>query len=250
MLNNQDFAKLLTQPEKLRFDIKQIDAWDKQNAAQLKKKSTAKPSASHTNIDETGAKSDLYRDRAEERRKNIPLEDDLNLERIAASLNAAETKFLGGDEAHTHLVRGLDYALLRKNREKLPSSAVSSSSTSFHTKASQREEVLISKPSSSSSSYSTVEQVKEREIKPIAIHSQLAVSIRQSLINTSYNIPINSESQHTNSVKITIPVSTLLASQGYELNLLDTDSYADIPTTINRSKYVSITLYIYILCAY
>ena len=103
----------------------------------------------------------------------------------------------------------------------------------------------ISKPSSSSSSYSTAEQVKEREIKPITIHSQLAASIRQSLINTSYNIPINSESQHSNSIKITIPVSTLLASQGYELNLLDADSYADIPTTINRSKYVSIALSIY-----
>ena len=245
MLNNQDFAKLLAQPEKLRFDIKQIDAWDKQNAAQLKKKSTTKSSTTHTNIDETNIKSDLYRDRAEERRKNVPLEDDLNLEKIAASLNAAETKFLGGDEAHTHLVRGLDYALLRKNREKLPSSAVSSSSTSSHIKASHREEVHISQPSSSSSSYSTAEQVKERELKPIAIHSQLAASIQQSLMNSSYNIPINSESQHSNSIKITVPVSTLLASQGYELNLLDADSYADIPTTINRSKYVSITLYIH-----
>lgn len=36
-----------------------------------------------------------------------------------AALTADETKFLGGDEAHTHLVRGLDYALLeRVRREK------------------------------------------------------------------------------------------------------------------------------------
>ena len=87
MLNNQDFAKLLAQPEKLRFDLKTIDTWDKQNAAQLKKKSTIKFSKSHTDIDEVGIKNDLYRDRAKERRKNIPLEDDLNLEKIAASLN-------------------------------------------------------------------------------------------------------------------------------------------------------------------
>jgi hypothetical protein len=28
-----------------------------------------------------------------------------------------QTKFLGGDVEHTHLVKGLDYALLRKIRE-------------------------------------------------------------------------------------------------------------------------------------
>jgi IK cytokine len=40
-----------------------------------------------------------------------------SLEDIAARLDAEQTKFLGGDVEHTHLVRGLDYALLRKIRD-------------------------------------------------------------------------------------------------------------------------------------
>ncbi len=36
---------------------------------------------------------------------------------LAAQLDAEQTKFLGGDLEHTHLVKGLDYALLRKMRE-------------------------------------------------------------------------------------------------------------------------------------
>jgi len=32
-------------------------------------------------------------------------------------LSMEESKFLGGDLEHTHLVRGLDYALLQKVRE-------------------------------------------------------------------------------------------------------------------------------------
>ena len=33
-----------------------------------------------------------------------------------ANLTVEETKFLGGDMEHTHLVKGLDYALLNKVR--------------------------------------------------------------------------------------------------------------------------------------
>ncbi len=38
---------------------------------------------------------------------------------IIAQLDAEQTKFLGGDVEHTHLVKGLDYALLAKTREQL-----------------------------------------------------------------------------------------------------------------------------------
>lgn len=36
---------------------------------------------------------------------------------ISSLLTTEQTKFLGGDVEHTHLVKGLDYALLRKIRE-------------------------------------------------------------------------------------------------------------------------------------
>ncbi|CAM9503278.1 unnamed protein product, partial [Ectocarpus fasciculatus] len=57
-----------------------------------------------------------YRDRADERRKgqNPDYADKLNQ---MASMDAETTKYLGGDVEHTHLVKGLDYALLVKIRE-------------------------------------------------------------------------------------------------------------------------------------
>lgn len=57
-----------------------------------------------------------YRDRAEERRKghNPDYADKLNQ---MASMDAETSKYLGGDVEHTHLVKGLDYALLVKIRD-------------------------------------------------------------------------------------------------------------------------------------
>ena len=36
---------------------------------------------------------------------------------VAAALTVEETRYLGGDLEHTHLVKGLDYALLHKARQ-------------------------------------------------------------------------------------------------------------------------------------
>lgn len=56
------------------------------------------------------------RDRALERRKGFnpdyPVEGDAVGD--VNSMSVEETKFLGGTIDHTHLVRGLDYALLEK----------------------------------------------------------------------------------------------------------------------------------------
>ncbi|KAJ1662036.1 hypothetical protein IW140_006206 [Coemansia sp. RSA 1813] len=54
-----------------------------------------------------------YRDRAAERRGGI---DENGHE--ASSMTYEESKFLGGDIERTHLVKGLDYLLLEKNRTK------------------------------------------------------------------------------------------------------------------------------------
>lgn len=58
-----------------------------------------------------------YRDRAYERRLNKAPTDDL--EKISESLNYEQSKYLGGDISRTHLVKGLDFALLEKNRQEL-----------------------------------------------------------------------------------------------------------------------------------
>lgn len=69
----------------------------------------------------------LCRDRAEERRKGFnPDYERVNadlasivtgnslLEQDIGKISVEDSKFLGGDVDHTHLVKGLDYALLQK----------------------------------------------------------------------------------------------------------------------------------------
>ncbi|EJW82150.1 hypothetical protein WUBG_06943 [Wuchereria bancrofti] len=79
-----------------------------------------------------------YRDRAEERRKGVGKDDtidDLHANNayravpgdVRATVDAAqrrkqaiqESKYLGGDMEHTHLVKGLDYSLLHKVRSEI-----------------------------------------------------------------------------------------------------------------------------------
>lgn len=59
------------------------------------------------------------RDRAEERRKGLnPDYDRVDVASATAAdrnqLSVEDSKFLGGDVEHTHLVKGLDFALLQK----------------------------------------------------------------------------------------------------------------------------------------
>ncbi|PFH38085.1 RED family protein [Besnoitia besnoiti] len=83
------------------------------------------------NDDEQGGESrgdgfQRYKDRAEERRKG---KDEL-YQQVAEELqemkerSIEESKYLGGDVEHTHLVKGLDFALLSKVRSELEKEAV------------------------------------------------------------------------------------------------------------------------------
>lgn len=62
-----------------------------------------------------------HRDRAEERRKGLNPDYERNAmsglpgnDQLNPTMSVEETKYLGGDLEHTHLVKGLDYALLQK----------------------------------------------------------------------------------------------------------------------------------------
>ena len=70
--------------------------------------------------DRKGPSSTLpgYRDRAAERRetKEEAAEDEIAVEQMS-KLDPNMTKYLGGDMEHTHLVKGLDYALLERSRQ-------------------------------------------------------------------------------------------------------------------------------------
>jgi hypothetical protein len=129
MLSNSDFAAAAAseQPEKVRFDYKQIATWDKQNEAQQKKQAKFGARFSkgeggkgvggdgdHTAGSGEGGAS--YRDRAMERRQELKDGHVDEFEGIVSKLAPEQTKYLGGDVEHTHLVKGLDYALLNKSR--------------------------------------------------------------------------------------------------------------------------------------
>lgn len=66
-------------------------------------------------------KESKYRDRAAERREGVTEYGDLGKDAIEKlkEISVEESKYLGGDIEHTHLVKGLDYALLEKARSEI-----------------------------------------------------------------------------------------------------------------------------------
>ena len=94
-----------------------MSEWDKQNKRDEEKKLNKKSSggAAHkAGKSANGGGSAKYRDRAFERRKQgFGTEIEIN----AASLDIEQSKHLGGDMEHTHLVKGLDFTLLQKMRQ-------------------------------------------------------------------------------------------------------------------------------------
>ena len=129
MLGNSDFAKMVTsggaglgKDDKVRFDLKQVSQWDRQNQKSISKRKGGSSVGKHkfgksaANDSIESGDDTKYRDRALERRKELNKESNQEFEEIVAKLDAEQTKFLGGDVEHTHLVKGLDYALLQKIR--------------------------------------------------------------------------------------------------------------------------------------
>jgi hypothetical protein len=66
-------------------------------------------------------KGSQYRDRAKERRSgalNPDYKASRKLDDVAKEVDKEMSKYLGGDEQHTHLVKGLDFALARHEKER------------------------------------------------------------------------------------------------------------------------------------
>lgn len=123
MLSNKDFVTIVKEGDtssasKVRYDLKQVAQWDRQIKAEIDKKSTVKKKTRTKEKDEEGLNSELpgYRDRALERRNEERKQPSAEQSEELPKLDVEQTKFLGGDLEHTHLVKGLDYALLAKVR--------------------------------------------------------------------------------------------------------------------------------------
>ena len=128
-MDNDAFRKIMATPRphdskpQEKFDKKSIrklvDADLQRSKAGSKKHKREKPSKEKKVDKKKEKKPSKYRDRAEERRtdSNKDYEKDDNI--AALEVDAEASKYLGGDVAHTHLVRGLDRALLEKTRTDL-----------------------------------------------------------------------------------------------------------------------------------
>lgn len=99
MLTNTDFADLLksgssnglTSDGKSRFGLEQVKTWDKQNDAKGKKKPSTfgKTPARGSDVGDT-QKPDKYRDRANERRKDVVTTEEAALEAVVSRLDAGK----------------------------------------------------------------------------------------------------------------------------------------------------------------
>ncbi|XP_030376621.1 protein Red [Scaptodrosophila lebanonensis] len=183
--------------------------------------------------------SEKYRDRARERRDGAnPDYQNVSTPGHGSSTNAyravapdmksgidaaerrrriiQESKFLGGDMEHTHLVKGLDYALLQKVRSELTS------------KEAEEEEIAAAVAREKlAEAAAAAEQLEaeRREAEDInAINSPLARNI--------YNLVQARRSKE-------VPRNELFAPgrMAYVIDLDDEMGETDIPTTLKRSKF-------------
>ncbi|XP_023178818.1 protein Red [Drosophila hydei] len=182
--------------------------------------------------------SEKYRDRARERRDNAnPDYQNASTPGHGSSTNAyravapdmksgvdaaerrrriiQESKFLGGDMKHTHLVKGLDYALLQKVRSEL------------HCKEAEEEELaaaLAREKLAEAAAAAEQLEAERREAEDInAINGAMARNI--------YNLIQARRSKE-------VPRNELFAPgrMAYVIDMED-EMDMDIPTTLKRSKY-------------
>lgn len=146
-LSNEDFRKLLMTPsvsstvrasttQSAKVELNSSKKKFANEAAERRKEKKLYYASLMKEVKEREAElAEKYRDRAKERRENKTSEADListtqNFRAVAPDFSLTEnadrrrqiieeSKYLGGDLEHTHLVKGLDYALLQKIKAEL-----------------------------------------------------------------------------------------------------------------------------------
>ncbi|KAH8308340.1 hypothetical protein KR059_010757 [Drosophila kikkawai] len=183
--------------------------------------------------------SEKYRDRARERRDGAN-PDYVNVSTpghgsstnayravapdIKSGIDAAErrrriiqeSKFLGGDIQHTHLVKGLDYALLQKVRSEL------------HSKEAEEEEIAAAVAREKLAEAAAAAEQLEAERR----ESEDINAINGALARNIYNLIQARRSKE-------VPRNELFAPgrMAYVIDLDDELGESDIPTTLKRSKF-------------
>lgn len=173
--------------------------------------------------------AEKYRDRASERRQgsnpDYQNEDPMNTAQayravapdLKSGFDAAErrrqmiqeSKFLGGDMEHTHLVKGLDYALLQKVRSEI------------HHKEQEQEDELERLANKTMEEKEKKDLVKKPEDEEMQFKTKIGRSIYQTVLSL--------KSKHVDRIEL---FST--GRMAYVIDL-DDESETDIPTTLIRS---------------
>uniref|UniRef100_A0A1B0FMC9 Protein Red n=1 Tax=Glossina morsitans morsitans TaxID=37546 RepID=A0A1B0FMC9_GLOMM len=181
--------------------------------------------------------SEKYRDRARERRdganpdyQNVstPGHGSTNAYRAVApdlksGIDAAErrkriiqeSKFLGGDMEHTHLVKGLDYALLQKVRSEL------------QVKEQEEREMAAAEASEKLAEAAAAERLEAERRE-----AEDTMAIKGSMARNIYNLVQSKRSKEIQRMELFAP-----SRMAYVIDLEDDTGETDIPTTLIRSKY-------------
>ncbi|XP_068623527.1 protein Red [Battus philenor] len=175
--------------------------------------------------------AEKYRDRARERRDGLndigPTDPTSNTSSayraVAPDLKSGmdakerrrqliqESKYLGGDMEHTHLVKGLDYALLQKVRSEIQNREQEQEAEM---------ERLVAAP--------IVEAVKEKKELPVEEEIQFKTTIGKNI----YNMILDQKNKKVPRNELFAPGRMAYVVELEEEGAMD----SDIPTTLTRSK--------------
>lgn len=193
-------------------DLEEIRRLSKKPKKKGKKpgKSTASGDNDDSSSSNATATKSAYRDRAAERRQGIH-SDMIDADEFA-HLDAEQTKFLGGDLEHTHLVKGLDFALLsqlKREKEKLQ-----------HATAAHKQQQQVQSTSGSLSSTATASDkltFKSRVGRLVYFHAVQSSAVSSALASRATE-------------------QFLPGRMFYTFRLTGDDDVASVPVIVQRSK--------------
>uniref|UniRef100_A0A670IM15 IK cytokine n=1 Tax=Podarcis muralis TaxID=64176 RepID=A0A670IM15_PODMU len=230
-LTNEDFRKLLMTPraaptsappsKSRHHEMPREYNEDEDPAARRRKKKSYYAKLRQQEIERERELAEKYRDRAKERRDGVNKDyEETELISTTANYRAVgptaeadksaaekrrqliqESKFLGGDMEHTHLVKGLDFALLQKVRAEISSKE-------------KEEEELMEKPQ---------KETKKDE------DPENKIEFKTRLGRNIYRMLFKSKAYERNEL-------FLPGRMAYVVDLDDEYADTDIPTTLIRSK--------------
>ncbi|KAJ7338238.1 hypothetical protein JRQ81_010957 [Phrynocephalus forsythii] len=230
-LTNEDFRKLLMTPratptsappsKSRHHEMPREYNEDEDPAARRRKKKSYYAKLRQQEIERERELAEKYRDRAKERRDGVNKDyEETELISTTANYRAVgptaeadksaaekrrqliqESKFLGGDMEHTHLVKGLDFALLQKVRAEIASKE-------------KEEEEMMEKPQ---------KETKKDE------DPENKIEFKSRLGRNIYRMLFKNKSYERNEL-------FLPGRMAYVVDLDDEYADTDIPTTLIRSK--------------